>query len=274
MDYYSILGVSKTASQEEIKKAYRKLAMKHHPDRGGDAEISAKINEAYTVLGDPKKRAEYDNPQPEFNFRTSGFGNGDPFEDIFAQAFGFGNPRRRQARNKNIQLQYTLDMQDCFTGKGVTLSYNLPSGRTETIDVKIPPGAKDGDAVQFDGYGDDSVTGLPRGKLILQIRVKKDPNWAVNGSDLHTEKKIPVWDLMTGTDLEIDTPEGKVISLRVPAGAQSGTHFSITGHGLPHTRSPQRGKLMIKVTGVVPKITDESLKRQIQDLQDEINTRS
>lgn len=275
-DYYSILGVSRNASQEEIKKAYRKLAMKHHPDRGGDAAMSAKINEAYTVLGDPEKRQQYDNPQPEFHFRTSGFGSGDPFEDIFAQAFGFGGPqRRRQARNRDIKLQYTIDLQDCFTGRGITLSYNLPSGRTETIDVKIPPGAKDGDVVQFEGYGDDTRKDIPRGKLILQIRIRKDPNWAINGHDIHTEKTISVWDLVLGTDLEIDTPEGKIINLKVPQGSQNGTTFSVTGHGIPNSRNPnRRGKLFVKIVGKIPKIQDGKTLEKIREIKDETDTRA
>lgn len=275
-DYYSILGVSRSASQEEIKKAYRKLAMKHHPDRGGDGELLSKINEAYDVLGDPGKRQQYDNPQPEFSFRTSGFGSGDPFEDIFAQAFGFGGPqRRRQARNRDIRLQYAIDLEDCFTGRQITLTYNLPSGKTETIDVKIPPGAKDGDVVQFEGYGDDSRRDLPRGKLILQIRVRNTPGWAVNGLDLHTDKKLSIFDLITGTDIEVDTPEGKTINLKVPAGSQSGTTFSVTGHGIPHSRNTaRRGKLFVKINGVVPKIADPEILEKIRDIHNEVDTRS
>lgn len=270
MDYYSILGVSKTATQEEIKKAYRKLAMKHHPDRGGDAEMSAKINEAYSVLGDPAKRQQYDNPQPEFNFRTSGFGNGDPFEDIFAQAFGFGGRRRQQAKNRDVQLTYTVELKDCFTGRGVSLSYQLPSGRTEHIDVKIPAGVKNGDVVHIDGYGDDSYPQLARGRLILKIRVKNSKNWQLDGIDLYTVEKINIFDLIIGTEISIDTPEGKTINLKVPNGSQSGTSFSITGHGLPHRKSGKRGKLFVKVIGEIPKIKDNKILAKLQEIKNEL----
>lgn len=271
MDYYSILGVPKTASQEEIKKAYRKLAMKHHPDRGGDSEMSARINEAYNVLGDPAKRQQYDNPQPQFDF-NQGFGQS-PFEDIFAEAFGFRRQGQRQRPpvNRDVQLNYTIDLEDCYTGRGVSIAYQLPSGRHEHIDVKIPAGIKSGDVVQVSGYGDDSNPQLPRGTLILKIRVKNSKNWQVDGLDLHTAKKVSIFDLVLGTNIPIDTPDGKSINLKVPAGSQSGTSFSITGYGLPHRKTGRKGKLFIKIIGEVPKVTDEELLTKIQEIKNAIN---
>jgi curved DNA-binding protein len=270
MDYYSILGVSKTASQDEIKKAYRKLAMKHHPDRGGDAEMSAKINEAYNVLGNTTKRQQYDNPQPEFNFRTSGFGNGDPFEDIFANAFGFGR-RQRPKQNKDIQLLYTLTLTDCFTGKSAVFSYNLPSGRNETLDVFFPAGIKNGDSLKLDGYGDDTFTDAPRGSLIIKIRVISESNWSLHGLDLHTTYKLGVFDLLLGCDIEISIPSGKTISLKIPKGTNPDTNFSINGHGLPDRKTGKQGKIIVKILTDVPYIDDLSTINKIRELKNEID---
>ena len=177
MDYYSTLGVSKNASPEELKKAYKKLSMQHHPDRtGGDDSRFKQINEAYSTLKDPQKRNEYDNPQPQYSqgFGPGGFQGVNPgaFQDIFSQ-FGvnFGNMQGRQVRNKDVKITYTIEFTELFTGKAVNIQYNLPSGRKGNLDAAIPPGVKGGDIVRFAGYGDDSIPHLERGDLLVHVSV-------------------------------------------------------------------------------------------------------
>lgn len=260
MDYYSILGVSKNASQDEIKKAYKKQSMKHHPDRGGDEAKFKQINEAYQTLGDPQKRSAYDNPQPQYRFNS-----GHPFEDIFG-GFGFGGFQQQRAKNRDVQISYTLDLQDCFHGRGTTITYRIPSGKSETLDVRIPPGVKSGDVVRVQGYGDDSHPQLPRGDLLIRIRLRIPAGWDVNGLDLITSKRIDIFDLILGTEILIDTPEGKGINLKIPKGSQSGTTFSITGHGLP-SNTGRRGKIYVKVFGDIPKIEDEETLNKIKEIK-------
>jgi DnaJ-class molecular chaperone len=268
MDYYSILGVPKNASQDDIKKAYKKQSMKHHPDRGGNEAEFKKVNEAYQTLGDPQKRAEYDNPQPQFRFNSQDF-NGHPFEDIFG-GFGFGGRPRQRAKNRDIQIAYTIDLRDSYNGIGTTITYRMPSGKTETLDLRIPPGVKNGDVVRVQGYGDDSHPQLPRGDLLVRLRMRIPKGWDVDGFDLITSTRVSVFDLLLGTEVLIDTPEGKTINLKVPKGSQSGTTFSITGHGLPSQHGGHRGKIYVKVFSDIPKIDDEDLLNKIKDIKNSL----
>ena len=270
MDYYSILGIPKTASQDEIRKAYKKQSMQHHPDRGGNEENFKKINEAYSTLKDPQKRAEYDNPQPQFNFNTGNMGGG--FDDIFSHMFGAGFQQRQRQRQKNrdIQLQYQLDLADCFTGKGVSLQYTLPSGRLEMLDVRIPPGVRDGDTVNIANFGDDSIPNLPRGNLLVRIRVAKPKGWDLHNLDLLHTVTVSIFDLITGTEVIIHSPEGKDINLKIPKGTQPDTTFSIQGYGLPDGNLRGRGSIFVKVKGKIPKVNDGVLLHQIQALKEKI----
>jgi curved DNA-binding protein len=273
MDYYSILGVGRNASPEEIKRAYRKLAMKHHPDRGGDTQTLAQINEAYDTLKDPQKRQQYDTLQTQHQYRYNTQNNpfGPGFEDIFSQAFGFNPNMRRQRRNRDVQISYTIEFKDIFTGRGISVAYNLPSGRQEFLDVKIPAGIKDGDIVNFTGYGDDSFPNIPRGNLILKIRVPTNPIWKRSDDNLTAIKKLCIFDLILGTDLIIETPTGKLLNLNIPQGTKPGTTFSIAGHGVPNVNTSRQGNLYIKIDTTIPKIEDKDLLDKIEEIKNAIS---
>ena len=166
MNYYSTLGVSSNATPQEIKKAYKKASMQHHPDRGGDSNEFVKIQEAYETLRDPAKKQQYDNPQPQ---QHHPFGQQPgSFEDMFGAAFGFGRQPTRQIRNRDVNIEYGLTFEELFIGKTVNIQYRLPSGRIEILDAAVPPGVKQGDQVRFAGKGDDSFPQvLKLGRMLL-----------------------------------------------------------------------------------------------------------
>jgi curved DNA-binding protein len=276
MDYYSILGVSKTASSDELRSAYKKLSMQHHPDRtGGDDSKFKQINEAYTTLKDPQKRNEYDNPQPQYaqGFGPNGFGNPSDFQDLFSQfGFNFGNMQGRQVRNKDVKITYTIEFADLFTGKAVNIQYGLPSGRMGNLDAAIPPGVKSGDVVRFAGFGDDSIPHLEKGALLVHVRVIGHKEWSREGDNIVAVKNVSIFDLMIGTSIEIKTPVGNGYQLKIPKGTTPGTTFSIAGQGIPNSQTRRPGNVHIKIGAVVPKIQDEKIINQLKDIKDAIDT--
>jgi curved DNA-binding protein len=277
MDYYSILGVGSNASPEEIKRAYRKLAMKHHPDRtGGDDTRFKQINEAYDTLKDPAKRQQYDNPQPKFNtshMNQSPFGAGG-FEDIFANMFRQPHMRPRQPKNNDITVAADVDLADVISGKDLIISYRLGSGRNETVEVTIPPGAKNGDAVKFQNLGDDSNPRFPRGDLVVRIRVRKHKTFQREGNNLITTYTADVFDLILGTVIIIETPDGRKVRLTIPKGTRPNQTFSIPQYGLPDLNTRQKGHLYVKIEASIPSIRDPKILAKLQELRDEINLQS
>ena len=268
MDYYSILGVNKNASENELRKAYKKKSMQHHPDRGGDEEEFKKINEAYSTLKDPAKRQEYDNPQPQFNFNTSNMGG---FEDIFAQMFGqhMHGGRPKHQGNLHINLNVKVLLEDVMSGKIITAAYSLASGRQETVDIQIPIGIMDGQKIRYQGLGDDTHRNYPRGDLHVTVRVLPHKIWKRKNYDLFTTITTNIFDFITGSVYNVKTIDNKDIALKIPQGTKPGTTFSINGYGVPNIQNGKRGSLYITVEAKVPIINNEEMIEKIKEIKNE-----
>jgi len=226
-DYYSALGINRSASPEEIKRAYRSMAMKHHPDRGGDESKFKQINEAYEILSDPDKKQMVDmgvDPKAQqqghggfqqgpFEFH---FGSGN-FEDVFSQfGFGFGGRRRQQQRNKTFNINVEVALEEVLTGKDISAEVAVPGGSRKTINISIPPGIQSGQQIRYQGLGDSSIAGVPPGDLIVNVHVRHHPVFRREGINVIVEKRISAWDAMLGVKTRISTLDGKNLEITSP----------------------------------------------------------
>jgi DnaJ-class molecular chaperone len=246
-DYYAALGVSKTATADEIKRAFRRLASQHHPDKGGDTQKFQAIQEAYATLSDAQKRAEYDNPRPQF----SGFQGfqahpgGVNINEIFGQMFGQQFAQQPQhPRRSHVRMTLWISLLDVATGGKRTVSLGTQSG-VSAVEIEIPLGINDGDNVQYEGIG-------PGGSdLVVNYRVSPDRTWQRDGLNLTQEVRIDIWNLILGGELTIDTLTGKTLSTRVPARTQPGTVLRLKAQGL-RDRAGQTGDIMVRVQAQIP----------------------
>jgi len=272
MDYYSILGVNKSASDADIRKAYKKQSMRHHPDRGGNEEEFKKINEAYSTLKDPQKRAEYDNPQPQFNFNSASFDGGNPFEGFgfppgFEDLFMNGQRvyrNRRAQRNRDINLNLHIELEEVLGVIEKRLMYKLTSGDEKVADIRIPNGIESGQQVSFKGLGDNSNKNLPAGNLYVTVHVKPHKRFKRHHNDLSCVLLLNSLDAIIGTRHEIITLSGKSIMLSIPAGIKNGTKLRVTDEGI------NGGSLLVEIKLDTPKLNDNQIKR-IKEIRDEIS---
>jgi molecular chaperone DnaJ len=271
MDYYQTLGVQRNASPEDLKKAYKKQSMQHHPDRGGSEAKFKEINEAYTALKDPQKRAMYDqygttDPQQaggsqSYSFRTGP--GGFNVNDIFEQ-FGFG--ARQQMRNRDITIGCNINIEEVYNGKQIIVSYRLANGKEQTVDLNIPVGVRQGDKIRFQGMGQHDIPQIPPGDLFVQVNIMSTNDFEVHGLDLITSRRINVLKLITGCTTEIKTPNGGVIALSIKPGTQPNTTLRLTGKGLPNMRG-NPGSILVKLIGQVPSGLDKDDIQQIEQIQ-------
>lgn len=293
MSHYDTLGVGKSASPEEIKSAYRKLAMKHHPDRGGDQKQFQQITEAYETLSDPDKKAFYDHGggQRGNPFGNSGFhefrsghpfqGGGDPFgnpfEDIFTHfGFGFqnGGPRPKP-KNSDLQIRVKISLKDSYMGKTMTINYPLPSGRQQTAEITIPAGVSPGQQMKMGGMGDDSIIDLPRGDLVINLEVDRDKDFHRDDMHLITKLKIDIFDAMLGCKRTIKNIDDHDVELTINAGTQNGQKYACRGLGFPSIKFNNiRGDLVVQVIVDTPIIKDRETIAMVKNLADHVRKNS
>lgn len=283
-DYYEVLGVNKGASDDEIKKAFRKLAVKYHPDKNpGDKTAEEKfkeINEAYSVLSDKTKRSRYDqfghagvggdgggNPfgggfggfggnGQSFNFDFGGGG----FEDIINAMFGGGGFRAAR-RGRDFRTSITIDFEDAIFGATKTISIE-----GEQIKLKIPAGIYDGQSIRLAGKGGEAPSADgQRGDLYVEVRVRAHKTLTREGDLILSEVTIPMTDAVLGTEVEVETVDGK-ITMKVPAGTQPGTNFKLSGHGAPsRLDSDQRGPHIVTINVEIPKNLNKKQRELIEE---------
>lgn len=285
-DYYQTLGVERGATADEIKKAFRRLARKYHPDvsKEADAELRMKeVNEAYAVLSDPEKRAAYDQlgahyrpgqefrPPPDwdagFEFSGGGYAPGEAsdFSDFFAELFGRMGGRggtfharesHFRAGGEDHHAKVLLDIEDAFHGATRQISLRLPQadaqGRVQlvgrTLNVRIPRGVREGQVIRLAGQGAPGHGGGPAGDLLLEVRFRPHPRLRVDGRDLHLALPVAPWEAALGAVVGVELPDG-VVKVRIPEGAQSGRQLRVRGKGLP---GDPPGDLLLELRVVLP----------------------
>ncbi|HDR15994.1 MAG TPA: J domain-containing protein [Desulfobacteraceae bacterium] len=307
-DYYKILGISKNATPEEIKKAYRKMALKYHPDHNKEnpaAEAKFKdISEAYAVLSNTEKRRQYDQFGAEgFNrrfsqedifrgadfssiFREFGFGGG--AQSIFSQVFGgmggpgqgtfrtggpgrFGGPFGNmhgcagRAKGKDLYAELPVTLEDLAAPTSKTLSY-WANGRSESVSLKIPPGIENGKKLRLPGKGEPGANGGPNGDMYVVVKVLDHPHYKRIGDDLHRRYTIKFSEAVLGTNLEVETIDGKRFNLKIPPGTQCNTKFRLRGHGLPHMKGTGRGDAYAEIAVEVPAKVNTRQKALVKSL--------
>lgn len=291
MDYYSVLGIDRNASNDDIKQAFRRLAREHHPDRGGDENKFKQINEAYTVLNDPESKAQYDfqssNRNPFGNgFHQQGnafhhtfhFGDGfaqfhqnDIFEDMMKN-FGFTFQQRQQPmRNRDLNIRCKISLKDSYVGKNMNITYRLPSGIDETVDFNIPPGIDNGQVIKLNGYGDNSIPNVPRGDLTIVIEVDRDNNFYREDNNLITEINIDIFDAMLGCKKDVEIIDGNTTTIDIRPGTQHGQKFSSKGLGFKNVKFHNvRGDLHVLVNVKTPAVKDPELVTLVDRLAEKI----
>lgn len=297
-NYYSILGVSRDASDQDIKKAYRRLARKYHPDVSKEANAEQhfkEIGEAYEVLGDKQKRAAYDQFGSHWKttggsggaqWQNSGGGNpfgsaggagfGDFFENIFGQGGspfsgnqGFGGQSGRRGagfsqQGESIESTITIDVSDSYQGTTRSMNLNV-GGQRRTLSVKIPKGIKAGQKIRLSGQGNPGMGQGQNGDLFLKVEFNRDDRYRVDGHNVYYTLQVTPWEAALGEKVSVPLPDGKHVDVKIPANSSGGRKMRLRGRGLP---AKQVGDFYIELQILLPKADTEQAKKAYQAFRD------
>ena len=297
-NFYDVLGVQKNASEDEIKKAFRKLAVKYHPDNGGDENKFKEISEAYETLSNPDKRREYDQllmyggipgrgaAGGAYAGGAAGVNIGDILNSMFSGngAFtndwgqGFSSPfgggaaggRQRSRRGDDLSLTVDVSAEDAVRGVTHKVTYRIPStGEQQAIAVSVPAGAVDGGKLRYKRRGEYGINGGERGDLVVTTHVEEHPLFKRKGADVTMELPISIYEAALGCSVDVPTPGGATVRLKVPAGTQTGKKFRFKEMGAPDVKHRGKtGALLVKVVVKVPTALSDEERTSLEHLRD------
>ncbi len=303
-DYYQILELEREASQSDIKRAYRKLARKYHPDvsKASDAEEKFKeLGEAYEVLKDPEKREAYNQLgkdwkagqdgfkppsdwQNDFEFGDGSYTQGSAadyssfFEDLFGGAHGTHQPQGFKTKGENIRARVMIDLEDSLNGATRSFTLQMPEvgsqgqvvNKQKTLNVKIPKGIKEGQSIRLAKQGSPGMGGAPAGDLLLEVAFNEHKLYRVEGKDIYLNLPVTPWELALGAKIEVPTPTGKV-GMSIPENSQQGRKLRLKGRGLPGKESKDAGNFYVVLQVSVPPSTDPKAKALYEQMQKELD---
>jgi curved DNA-binding protein len=259
MNPWNTLGVSKDASPEDIKQAYRKLAMKYHPDRGGDTKKFQEIQTAYADI--TSGRAEQES-QSHNNFNWAGFGPG-----FNGQPFGFTMHRKME----DLSVEYSVSLEDMYYGKSEQIRIATPDRSSYIhLDVNITPGMASNSRIRYPGAASNNMSGIIPGDVFILLSQKSHHTFRRHGDDLSMEQEISIFDAMLGSDINIKTMGGKELTMRVPPGAKPGLRLRVSGAGMPKPNGSRNyGDLYVQLNIKVPTLKKEDLDKKLIDIINE-----